>query len=628
VVFFSASLGILCLFATSSFDPREHRFEWTRPLVYSGDEPHYLIIISSILLDGDLSLANNYHSVRVGGMDAGRKFSGQNLDHHTLIHDVRTGETAIWDKIFAPGTPECDRSTPSCVGYQRVSKQFPDYTLDNPAYEERPEHAIPFPALIAFMLKQIGAGRNQAEADAIYAQVFLAWLAGVLTYACALKAGLGPKGSIVGVSLVYFASPWPVYSHELFPQIFLGLLLVAALWAFISLRVVMAAACLTIAGMQSEVFILILPAWVLFLYFSNEKRRALRFALAGFVFLIATALMNRILLGMVSIRYIWFSFDPVLWSTFTNWSWGLWLFVPWSVAAFSFLIFSFFHRGENVNTLRTIALGICPAAIVYMMIFNVGGDCYGPRYWVPYMPWLSIALVLGARRVWQIRPLLIRPVLVILVGLSLVISVTAAIVSPTAVPFWMKPPWYASKVLFAAHHEDYTELVSPSNDLDLWLGSGCTARTRDKVTANPPTPVKSTDIILVSRLACSSQIADGAEVARLRITDTGGNVQIRSVVAGRDSSEWAYDCPAVNPAMQHQRAKIYLSFPTIFDKPCAGHFYFTKYPLDGVKEIRSIDFEWLGPPGALIIDKIMLTNEQTNSSYHIESTAFAGPGTN
>jgi len=101
-----------------------------------------------------------------------------------------------------------------------------------------------------------------------------------------------------------------------------------------------------------------------------------------------------------------------------------------------------------------------------------------------------------------------------------------------------------------------------------------------------------------------------------------------SVVAGRDSSEWAYDCPAVKPAMRHQRAKIYLSFPTIFDKPCAGHFYFTKYPLDGVKEIRSIDFEWLGPPGALIIDKIMLINEQTNSSYHIESTAFAGTAIN
>src|SRR5258708_31239897 len=279
--------------------------------------------------------------------------------------------------------------------------------------------------------------------------------------------------------------------------------------------------------MQSEVFILILAAWVLFLYFSNEKRRALRFALAGFIFLIATALINRILRGMVSIRYIWLFFDAVLWSTFTNWSWGLWLFVPWSVAAFSSLISSFFHRGENVNNLRTIALGICPAAIVYMMIFNVGGDCYGPRYWVPYMPWLSIAFVLGARRVWHIRPLLIRPVLVILVGFSLIISVTAAIVSPTVVPFWMKPPWYASKVLIAAHHEDYTELASPSNDLDLCLGSGCTERTRRKLTANPPTSVKRTDMILVSRLACSSQIAECAEVARLGLTATGGNGQNR-----------------------------------------------------------------------------------------------------
>src|SRR5262245_64665261 len=65
--------------------PRESWIpELGRPLICSGDEPHYLVIIHSFLEDGDFDLANNYANVNAGGIQAGRwQRHWRTLDHHT-----------------------------------------------------------------------------------------------------------------------------------------------------------------------------------------------------------------------------------------------------------------------------------------------------------------------------------------------------------------------------------------------------------------------------------------------------------------------------------------------------------------------------------------------------------------
>jgi hypothetical protein len=157
-------------------------------------------------------------------------------------------------------------------------------------------------------------------------------------------------------------------------------------------------------------------------------------------------------------------------------------------------------------------------------------------------------------------------------------------------------------------------------DAEFWLGSGCNELPRTSATLNLPTPVKSTALAIVSRLACSTQIPDGAEVARLRITDAQGKTETRSLQAGRDSSEWAYDCSGVNTSVRHQRAKIFKSYPSrINDAPCAGHYYVTTLKLDGVKEIKSVAFDWTGGAGAIILDKFSLIDEPAGTSIPIDS---------
>ncbi len=42
---------------------------------FSGDEPHYLLMLNSLLNDGDLDLANNYANVHAGGNQAGESYA-------------------------------------------------------------------------------------------------------------------------------------------------------------------------------------------------------------------------------------------------------------------------------------------------------------------------------------------------------------------------------------------------------------------------------------------------------------------------------------------------------------------------------------------------------------------------
>jgi hypothetical protein len=163
---------------------------------------------------------------------------------------------------------------------------------------------------------------------------------------------------------------------------------------------------------------------------------------------------------------------------------------------------------------------------------------------------------------------------------------------------------------------------------EFWIGESCGEPPQTSAKLVLPAPVRSTALAVVSRLACSTQIPDGAEVIRLRLSDSAGHVQVRSLRAGHDSSEWAYDCSSVRPGMRHQRAQIFSSYPAqMYDQPCEGHYYVTTLKLDGASEIKSVDFEWVGGPGgAIIIDKLTLMDEPAGTSTPIDSALMGSNG--
>jgi hypothetical protein len=97
---------------------------------------------------------------------------------------------------------------------------------------------------------------------------------------------------------------------------------------------------------------------------------------------------------------------------------------------------------EKTRILKVLAAGTFPVAAVYMILPYTGQFCYGPRYWVPYVPWLALALILGLNifegtRYYQ----WIRSSAIFLVIVTAVMSLTSALIPPSEV--WHQPPLHA-----------------------------------------------------------------------------------------------------------------------------------------------------------------------------------------
>jgi hypothetical protein len=157
-------------------------------------------------------------------------------------------------------------------------------------------------------------------------------------------------------------------------------------------------------------------------------------------------------------------------------------------------------------------------------------------------------------------------------------------------------------------------------DMAISLGSGCGNPHPNRVKLRVPERVTANAIGIVSSLGCSTGVHDNAKVVNVSVTDVNQKTANQSLQAGRDTSEWAYDCSDVRPHMQHQRATIFESFPTRRDEStkCQGHKYVSILPLNKLDDVKSVELEYVGSSGADIgIQKVSLINNETKQSYPV-----------
>ncbi|MGI9107918.1 MAG: YfhO family protein [Pyrinomonadaceae bacterium] len=153
------------------------------------------------------------------------------------------------------------------------------------------------------------------------------------------------------------------------------------------------------------------------------------------------------------------------------------------------------------------------------------------------------------------------------------------------------------------------------NEFNALIGSGCGVPNPDSFTVDLPAPARANFIALDTALACSAAVADGAEVARVVVTDTNGRTYAQPLRAGSDTSEWAYDCADVRPTMRQSRAPIFRSYPVARgDVRCAGHDYVARLPLPASVRVKRVEIQWVGEAGTLSLKKISLLDESDSSS--------------
>ncbi|RUU12464.1 hypothetical protein EOD23_07405 [Mesorhizobium sp. USDA-HM6] len=128
-----------------------------------------------------------------------------------------------------------------------------------------------------------------------------------------------------------------------------------------------------------------------------------------------------------------------------------------------------------------------------------------------------------------------------------------------------------------------------------------------------PVPARATGIRIISNMSCSVTRPDGDPVLTIDATPEKNGDEV-TLLAGRDTSEWAYDRSDVRNVIQHARASIDSSFDA---GGFSGHVYKAELPLakSGPLEVRRLALHFLGNQGALSVKKLELTNAENGAVY-------------
>jgi hypothetical protein len=127
-----------------------------------------------------------------------------------------------------------------------------------------------------------------------------------------------------------------------------------------------------------------------------------------------------------------------------------------------------------------------------------------------------------------------------------------------------------------------------------------------------------TELAVISAMADSTGIADGAPVARIKLRTKDGGVIERELLAGRDTSEWAYDRADVRAAIKHRRAKVAESW---LAEGFQAHRYLARLNFDRA-EVERIELEYLRQDGAVVIVRASLFDAATGRSTPVENAAL------
>jgi hypothetical protein len=414
-----ALLLLAPLIFSSPYSPG--RFHIGLPRIFSGDEPHYLVMLNSVLSDGDLDVANNYAAARRGGLAAGRGFAGGWLDHHTSWYEDTTRR--LWLDVYEFDPRKWDRD----IDGFPLPRPRPGQPAPRPGQAETSLHGPGLALMLAPLLLPL-RGTDLVEPAAILCSA-LATIIGMLMFRSLLKTWTArPMVVDVVTAVAFLATPAWHYGRSLFNESFMLMFAVTAYSLTLrGGRPVVAGTAIALGMIMKPTFLLLaLPLLALHLYERNLRAAiavALPLAAAGAIILG----LNAALLG-----------SP--WRSAQEWQEGS----PLS-GAFN-IIFSPEHGLLITAPAIMVAAAAWPrflrsfprdasvllagAALQFTLNANwadwQGGFCYSARQMVPVLPMIFAALVCAPEASWW-RSRLWRGAAVAVCVISFAINARAAI---------------------------------------------------------------------------------------------------------------------------------------------------------------------------------------------------------
>ncbi|WP_224366318.1 hypothetical protein [Hyalangium versicolor] len=358
------------------------------PMVNSGDEPHYLVVLNSLLLDGDLDLKNNYLSVHLGSLQAGAKFAGSSIDHHSSWYV--DGERRVWVELFQPyvfGWPRDERGN-------LIPQLRPGV---DPRIAQGPEYSA-HPVGIGFILAPLlfpFRGTRLLEPMAVFMAGVATVLALLLFHRLLRAFSTDTRAIRFTLVAVFLGSPIWYYSRSFFNEPFLVLSVVGAFTMGLEPRRAPWAGCFVAAGMlmKPQLVLLCLPLG-LPLLLRKDVRNVL---LLG----VAPVLAGLLLMYLNAKMYGTWSRGPYPFYRGEFWTGARGLLFHPTRGLLGFFSVAVLAVVGWPGLLRRFPLRAGMPLLGFGMVFVLtavwkywdGGWCYGPRLLVPVLPLLGLGMV-------------------------------------------------------------------------------------------------------------------------------------------------------------------------------------------------------------------------------------------
>jgi hypothetical protein len=449
-----------------------HRAEHLRPRlelphISSGDEPHYLVIVHSLLSDGDLDLRNNYRSVHGGGLDAGAYWAAaRTLDHHTQVR-LKDGRWVPWDTVFDPQDWRVDGD-----GLLMAARR-PGAPEVDPLAAEYSFHTSAIAALLYPLLRPI-RGTAFVEAAAVTVTGLFGVLAMLFYRRLLLHFSVDPAAVNRTTAVAFLGTPLWMYGRSLFLESYLAAFMLGAYALVLATRRDLTAGLLLGLAVQLKPHYLLLALpLAACLAWERAWGRLARFAvplvIAGALVLTTNALLFGSPLHPPQ-PFVFGSFKAGIAGLLLSAHKGLFWIVPASFAALA-LWPAFVRRHGSPAVALLAGFTMFLFAMAWFDKWHAG-YCYGPRHIVPVVPLLLVPLVAVDANWARGR----RPATAVIAGLSLVSIVFGGIAAISAERMWERHPVEVLRQVHDAVGSDPSTSDTAGHTSGAWQGENPRSR--------------------------------------------------------------------------------------------------------------------------------------------------------
>lgn len=357
------------------------------PRVHSGDEPHYLLILNSVIEDGDVDLSNNYSSALAGGSDAGLSYAGYALDRHVSWY--QNGKIVYWWDVFEEQPWKWKKDDSGVPIPTRRKGQEDAYV---PACEY-PTH----PPGLAFLLAPVTylfRGTAAVESIALICTALVVVLGSLFFERLISPYTNGWQQRLFIVAVAFLGTPVWHYARTLFVEPYMLCLALGAYAGVLrSKQYFWPGVCIAIGVWMKPPFVLLAVPLGLICLSESNFRSLLKLSIPVVLSVIGVLAANRYMHGSIFATTIaWRSGNPLRGTLGIMFSpvHGVVTFSPVAIIAIM-LIPEFFKR--SLRDCVAIGLGFLLYLFPVALYFTWhGGFCYGPRMIIPVLPFLYVPL--------------------------------------------------------------------------------------------------------------------------------------------------------------------------------------------------------------------------------------------